>query len=215
MMPSLRPRVVKVELGRLPDKVLREAREILLRGGLVAYPTDTVYGLGANPLDERAVLRAFEAKRREAKPMPVLVSSPEAAEKLVEVTDEARKLMERFWPGGLTLVLTKKPVVPDVVTCGLPSLGVRMPNHPIALELAELIGGYILGTSANISGQPAPKSAEEAVEQLGGSVDLVIDAGPCPVGVPSTVVDLTARPPRVVRAGAVSPEEVLRELMSS
>lgn len=208
-----KPKVIKVEEGRLPSGALKEARDVLLSGGLVIYPTDTVYGLGANPLDEHAVRRAFEAKRREARPMPVLVSSIEAAGKLVEVDNVARGLMERFWPGGLTLVLPRKPAVPDVVTCGLPGLGVRMPNHLIALELAESIGGYILGTSANISGRPAPRSAGEAVEQLGGSVDLVIDAGPCPVGVPSTVLDLTARPPRVVRVGAV-PIEALKEFLS-
>ncbi|HID07483.1 MAG TPA: threonylcarbamoyl-AMP synthase [Armatimonadetes bacterium] len=202
------PKVVKVEPGVLPSGVLKDAKSVLVVGGLVVYPTDTVYGLGANPLDERAVLRAFEAKRREAKPMPVLVSSLKVAEGLVEVTDEARKLMERFWPGGLTLVLPKKPTVPDVVTCSSPNLGVRMPNHPVALGLAESIGGYILGTSANISGRPAPRTAEEAIEQIGESVDLVIDAGPCPGGVPSTVIDLTARPPRVVRVGAVPIEEV-------
>lgn len=206
MVKVLRLGVVSVE------GAVAEASQVVRSGGLVVYPTDTVYGLGADPLNEAAVNRAFEAKRREAKPMPVLVSNIEAAKRLVYVNEEAEALMRIFWPGPLTIVLPSRGVVPSRVTAGLPSLGVRMPSHPVALRLIEACGGALIGTSANISGRPPPKTVEEALLQIGDAVDLAIDAGPAPHGMPSTVVDLSSGEPRLVREGPLSWGEVLRAL---
>ncbi|MEM4699900.1 MAG: L-threonylcarbamoyladenylate synthase [Candidatus Nezhaarchaeales archaeon] len=194
------------------EEAVAEASQVVKSGGLVVYPTDTVYGLGADPLNEAAVARAFEAKRREAKPMPVLVSSIEAAKRLAHVSEGAEALMRLFWPGALTIVLPSRGVVPSRVTAGLPSIGVRMPSHPVALRLIEACGGALIGTSANISGRPPPRTVEEALSQVGGYVDLAIDAGPAPHGVPSTVVDLSSGEPRLVREGPLSWGEVLRAL---
>ncbi|KSW12778.1 hypothetical protein CF15_07255 [Pyrodictium occultum] len=190
-----------------------EASWLVRAGGLVVYPTDTVYGLGADPLNPWAVLRVYQAKERPLdRPLPVLVSGPEEAEKLVAVTPEARRLMERLWPGPLTLVLEARPGVPRVLHADTGRLGVRMPNHPAALALIEASGGALVGTSANLHRGPSPRTAREALEQLGSRVDAVIDAGPAPGGTPSTVLDLTTRPPRLVRRGPVAREEIERIL---
>ncbi|RLE55173.1 MAG: threonylcarbamoyl-AMP synthase [Candidatus Methanomethylicota archaeon] len=201
-------RVVSISPTTFSLSVILEAADVVLSGGLVVYPTDTVYGLGANPLDVKAVKKALLAKKRVGKPMPVLVSSIKAAEILVYVNSLALKLMQFFWPGPLTIVLPKKPYVPNEVTAGMFSLGVRMPNHLVAIKLADFCGGFILGTSANVSGRKSPKTAGEALRQLGDAVDLIIDAGRCPIGVPSTVIDLTGSTPIIVREGAVRAEEI-------
>jgi len=188
------------------DVVLAEAIEVVRRGGLIVYPTDTLYGLGADPLNERAVERVYEAKRREAKPLPILVSSRDKVEEVAYVNEEALRLMDLFWPGPLTIILPKKPRLPDLVTAGAKSVGVRIPKHDLAIALIEGCGGVLTGTSANLSGRPPPKTVEEALSQLGESVDLAIDAGPAPIGMPSTVIDLSGDEPAVVREGAVSLE---------
>lgn len=196
-------------------EALRPAAEALRRGGLVVYPTDTLYGLGADPFRRESVLRVYRAKRRPLdRPLPVLVASPEAAERLVEVTPEARRLMEALWPGGLTLILPLRPGagVPSELHAGTGRLAVRMPRHEAALALIEEAGGALVGTSANIHGAASPRTAEEALRQLGDAVDVVVDAGPAPLGQPSTIVDLTARPPRLIRRGAVPPSRI-RELI--
>jgi len=200
-------RVLKVGLVSVEEAVL-EAASVVKAGGLVIYPTDTVYGLGADPFNEDAVERVFEAKRREAKPMPVLVSSIEAARRLVAVDEVAEKLMRAFWPGALTIVLPSLGKLPKRVSAGLSSLGVRMPSHEVALRLIEACGGVLIGTSANISGHPPPRTVEEALAQLGGGVDLAIDAGPASHGVPSTVVELVEGRLRLLREVAVGWREV-------
>ena len=193
-------------------EAIGEACRVVRGGGLVVYPTDTLYGLGADPFNERAVSRAYEAKRRESKPMPVLVSSREVVEEVAVVVDEAVRLMDAFWPGPLTIVLPRRPRLPRAVTAGADSVGVRMPRHSLALSLIESCGGVLIGTSANISGMPPPRTVEEALSQLGDSVDLAIDAGPAPIGAPSTVIDLSGERPRLVREGAIRLEEVERVL---
>lgn len=208
-------KVLKVNPLNPEPEVIGEAAQLVLGGHLIVYPTDTVYGLGANPLSEEAVVKAFNAKKREPKPMPVLVSSVEAAERIVTITEAARKLINSFWPGALTIILPKKPSVPNVITAGREGLGVRMPNHPVALSLAKACGGLILGTSANISGRPPPVVVEEALKELGESVSLALDAGRCRLGVPSTVVDLTSGQPLIVREGAVKAEAVYKALKGS
>ncbi len=204
----MKPRVIKITAGTLSDEVLREVAQVVKSGGLVIYPTDTVYGLGADPLNEQAIRRVYAVKRREQKPLPVLVSSIEKARELVYVTPEAEKLMRAFWPGPLTIVLKKRELVPNTLTAGRDSLGVRQPNMELTLKLIEYCGGYLIGTSANISGHPAPRTAEEAMKEIGAEVDVVIDAGPCPGGIPSTVIDLTTQPPKIVREGPIKREQI-------
>ena len=197
-----------------PDRrLIRRAAGIALHGGLVVYPTDTVYGLGTNPLNEGAVARVYEAKRRSRdKPLPVLVSGLEAAERLAELPQEALVLAEKYWPGALTIIVYAKPVVPCIVTGCSGKVALRVPGDRVALLLIEEAGGALIGTRANISGQPSPRTAEEAVRQLGRVIDVVVDAGPALHGRPSTVIDLTEKPPRVVREGVLEAKRVLREL---
>lgn len=194
-----------------PDpEALREAGDVIRQGGLVAFPTETVYGLGASALDPGAVERVFRAKGRPAdNPLIVHVASPAEAEALwAEVTPAARELMERFWPGPLTLALPRRPHVPDVVTAGLPTVGVRMPDHPVALGLIRAAGVPIAAPSANLSGRPSPTRAEHVIEDLGGRIDLVLDAGETGVGVESTFLDLSADPPVLYRPGGVTPSAI-------
>ena len=193
-----------------PDKkVISEAIGILRNRGLVVYPTDTVYGLGANPLDAEAVRKVYWAKRRVGKPLPILVSSIDAVKRIAYVDEAALRLMERFWPGPLTIVLRARDIIPKEVTLGTGKVGVRMPNHKVALMLAEGLNGLIIGTSANISGKPSPKTIEEVIEQLGDRVDLILDAGPARMGIPSTVVDLIGNRLRIIREGPISYNELL------
>ncbi len=196
-----------------PDaKGIKEAAEIIRAEGLVAFPTETVYGLGANALSALAVAKIFAAKGRpQFDPVIVHVADPQDAEKLwLEVPKLARRLIEKFWPGPLTLVLPKREVVPDIVTAGLPTVAVRMPSHPVAVELIRAAGVPIAAPSANRFGRLSPTHHEAVLEQLGEAIDAVIAAGPTPVGIESTVVSLAEDPPRVLRPGG-TPIEALRE----
>ena len=186
------------------------AVDILRRGGLVSYPTDTLYGLGADALNEAAVERVFEAKGRpQGMPLPLLIGDQEQLSMVVATVPEAAwKLAEAFWPGGLTLVLPVGPGVPALVTARGWKVAVRLPDHPIPRELARQLGRPITGTSANRSGGPEPTTAEEVREQLGNAVDLVLEGGPSPKGRSSTIVDITGEHPRVLRQGAVSIEDI-------
>ncbi len=205
-------RVVKVTKNNI-DYVAREAGKVIRDGGLVVYPTDTVYGLGANPFNIEAVNRVFMAKRRPRnKPLPILVSSIDVVSRIAEVNILARRIMEVFWPGPLTLVLPAKDIVPCIVTSCTGKIGVRMPKHDIALKIIEYAGGYVIGTSANLSGHSPPRTAAEAIEQLGDSVDLVIDAGPSPGGIPSTVIEIVGDTIKLVRRGPISLDEITRHL---
>lgn len=193
---------------------IERAAAILREGGLVAFPTETVYGLGANALHAEAVAKVFAAKGRPSfDPVIVHVADPAEAEKLwQEVPALARRLMERFWPGPLTLVLPKREAVPDIVTAGLPTVGVRMPAHPVALALIREAGVPIAAPSANRFGRLSPTHHEAVLEQLRDAIDAVIAGGPTPVGIESTVISLVDNPPRVLRPGG-TPIEVLRELI--
>jgi len=205
--------VVYVHPSHLDELLLERIAEKVRAGRIVVYPTDTVYGVGSNPFLEEAVLRVYRVKKRPLdKPLPVLVSSVEAAEEVVYMTREARLLAEAFWPGALTLVLRARENVPGVLHAGTGKVGVRMPDHSVALSLIDKCCGALVGTSANIHGRPAPRNALEALEQLGEGVDYVIDSGPSPGGVPSTVIDLAAWPPRLLREGPVSASEIERVL---
>ena len=173
----------------------------------MAFPTETVYGLGANALDAQAVGKIFTAKGRPAdNPLIVHVAAPEAAEELCHVTPEARRLMTAFWPGPLTLLLPKKPVIPAVTNAGLQSVAVRMPDHPVALGLLKACGLPIAAPSANRSGRPSPTTAQHVLEDLGGMIPLILDGGPCKVGLESTVLNLAGEHPAIVRPGGITPE---------
>ncbi len=191
---------------------IERAAAILRAGGLVAFPTETVYGLGANALWAEAVAKVFAAKGRPSfDPVIVHVADPgEAAKLWREVPPLAQKLMERFWPGPLTLVLPKQDVVPDIVTAGLPTVAVRMPAHPVALALIREAGVPIAAPSANRFGRLSPTHHEAVLEQLGEAIDAVLAGGATPVGIESTVVSLVENPPRVLRPGG-TPIEALRE----
>lgn len=191
---------------------IESAVEVLRLGGLVAYPTDTLYGLGANALNEAAVERVFEAKGRpQGMPLPLLIGDHEQLSMIVESVPEAAwKLAEAFWPGGLTLVLPVGPGVPGLVTARGWKVAVRLPDHPIPRELARQLGKPITGTSANRSGGPESTTAEEVRRQLGEAVDMILEGGPTPTGRSSTVVDITGEQPRVLRQGSVSIDDLQR-----
>ncbi len=187
-----------------------KAGELLRAGRLVAFPTETVYGLGANALNPEAVARIFEAKGRpHFDPLIVHVRSISDLETLVAAFPEtAQRLAERFWPGPLTMVLPKTSQVPDLVTAGLPTVAVRLPGHPIAQQLLEAAGVPIAAPSANRFGRLSPTRAEHVLEQLGERIDYILDGGPCEVGVESTVLDLTTTPPRLLRPGGIALEDL-------
>ena len=203
-----------VDPARLNDADAQEALErgarILRGGGLVALPTETVYGLGANALDREAVERIFVAKKRPAwDPVIVHIADMAMLEGLVSsVPEAARKLMEAFWPGPLTLLLPRSGAVPDVVTAGRPLVGVRMPAHPVAMELIRRAGVPVAAPSANTFGHISPTTAEHVLEDLDGRIDAVIDAGPTLHGVESTVLDPGQSPMMIYRPGRVTSVQI-------
>jgi L-threonylcarbamoyladenylate synthase len=190
--------------------LLHSAAELLRRGGIVAFPTETVYGLGAVVFDEKAVARVFEAKQRPRfDPLIVHVNSVEQLERLTErIPPEAYALIDRFWPGPLTLILPKAASVPDLVTAGLPTVAVRMPRHPMALELIRQTGLPIAAPSANPFGHTSPTTADHVRGSLGGRIDCVLDGGTCSVGIESTILSFCDRPPVLLRLGGVPVEEI-------
>jgi L-threonylcarbamoyladenylate synthase len=194
-----------------PDAaIIARAASTIARGGLVAFPTETVYGLGANALDRAAVLRIFSVKNRPGQnPLIAHVAAAEDAAQLVSAWPAtAAQLAERFWPGPLTLVLPKRATVPDEVTAGLPAVAVRVPAHPVALALLRAARLPIAAPSANRFTELSPTTAEHVVRSLGDGVDLVLDAGPTAVGIESTVLDLTGERPRLLRPGMVTVAEL-------
>jgi L-threonylcarbamoyladenylate synthase len=195
-------------------KNVRAAAEVVRAGGLIVYPTDTVYGLGCDPFNVRAVRRLIRIKGMRDKPLPVLSSSLDDVERIAELSEQTRRIARRFWPGPLTLVLPKKSL-PNEVTFSLPTVGVRIPDHRIALGLIRWSGGVLVGTSANKAGVPPPTTAAETYEYLGNEVDIVLDGGQAKIGASSTVLDLTAKTPKVIRRGPASPKEVLEFLENS
>jgi L-threonylcarbamoyladenylate synthase len=186
--------------------------EILKQGGIVIFPTDTVYGLGASVFNEKAVRRVFEVKNRPlSMALPVLVSGIAQLKEIVtDMPDIVDRLAKRFWPGALTLVLFKSGKVPGIVTADEPTIAVRIPAHLVPLALIEGLGAPIIGTSANISGQPSPVTADSARRQLADKVDLIIDGGTSPGGKESTILDLTKGKPVILREGPISLSDILR-----
>ena len=204
----------QVETGPIrpaDDSAIAEAAAVLKAGGLVAFPTETVYGLGADATDDQAVAGIFEAKGR-PRFNPLIVHLPDtgAAAQLVAFDERARHLANRFWPGALTLVLPRLSDCPVSLLCsaGLDSLALRVPNHGVAQRLLRSLGRPLAAPSANLSGQVSPTTARHVAESLGGAVPLILDGGPCPLGLESTVVDLTSGTPVLLRPGAVTREDL-------
>jgi len=192
------------------DADLATAGELLRAGRLVAFPTETVYGLGAHALDPAAVQRVFDVKERPAdNPLIVHVPTVDALDELVlQVTPLARRLADEFWPGPLTMVLQARPEVPDVTTGGLTTVAVRVPDHPVAIALLNAAGVPVAAPSANRSGRPSPTTAAHVMADLAGRIDAVVDGGRCVFGIESTVVDVRGEQPVVLREGAVTREEL-------
>lgn len=190
-------------------RALDRALEVLRQGGLAAIPTDTVYGVAADLNQPRAIQRLYEAKGRDAgKAIAVLIGSAEQIEQVTSgLNEQAARLAARFWPGALTLVLPKRQGLPESLSA-LPTVGVRMPDHPFALALLRAAGPLAV-TSANRSGQSSPQTVEEVLAQLEGYIELVLDGGRCPGGVPSTVVDCSGAEVAVLRQGAIPAEEII------
>jgi L-threonylcarbamoyladenylate synthase len=209
-------RVQQIDPQHPDRKLLARAAEVLRKGLLVAYPTETFYGLGALPRDMAAVDRVFNAKGRPEKmALPLIVGDEESVNLCArEFPQGARRLAAAFWPGPLTLVLPAADDLPPRLLGGGFSVGLRVSPHPIASGLARAVGGPIIATSANLSGQPAPSTAAEVDEFLGDHVALILDGGPTHGSAASTVLDLTADPPRVIRSGAVPLTELERVLGS-
>jgi L-threonylcarbamoyladenylate synthase len=189
-----------------------KAIEILKAGGIVAFPTDTVYGLGGDAFNSEVAERIYKVKQRpRSLPLPVLLADSKQVAAVVDsVPDIARFLMKRFWPGGLTLVLPKGASLPEIISAGGDKVAIRIPNHVVPITLIHGLGVPIIGTSANISDKPSPVTAQEAEQQLGSQVDLIIDMGRCPGGLESTVVDATGETPVILRQGIIPEGEIKR-----
>lgn len=194
---------------------IRAAAQIARRGGLVVYPTETVYGLGCDPLNVQAVKRVLDVKGDRKKPLPVLAASIVDADKVAFVSPNGKKLAAKFWPGHLTMVFPKKPALPDIVTFGWDSVGLRIPNNDVALQLISLSGGLLIGSSANRTGEEPARRVQEISGELKEMVDVVLDGGPAVQGRPSTVVDLTSEKPRILREGPISLKAILYALALS
>ena len=200
---------MRTQLLKADESSLKLAAELLKDGQVVGIPTETVYGLGADALNETAVRAIFAAKERPAdNPLIVHVADFAELEPLCHVNDMARKLNEAFWPGPLTMILPKKDIVPTVVTAGLESVAIRMPAHPVAQRIIRLSGCPIAAPSANRSGRPSPTQAQHVFEDMDGRIPLIIDGGDSDVGVESTVVSLTGDTAVVLRPGGITPEMI-------
>ena len=199
-----------METKYLTEKDLPQAAEIIRRGGLVGIPTETVYGLGANGLDPKAVSRIFEAKGRpQDNPLILHITDVSWLERYCkEIPLTAYKLAEAYWPGPMTMILPRKDMVPDAVTAGLDTVGMRCPSHILCHELIRLADVPIAAPSGNTSGRPSPTTADHMREDMDGKIDAIVDGGPCSVGVESTIIDLTCTPPRLLRPGGISLEQL-------
>jgi L-threonylcarbamoyladenylate synthase len=202
--------IVAVDKNRPERDKIKRAAEIIRKGGLVAFPTETVYGLGGNALDENAAKKIYAAKGRpQDNPLIVHISSHLQLDQLVkEIPVRARILMDKFWPGPLTIIFYKKDIVPYGTTGGLDTVAIRMPAHPVALELISEAKVPIAAPSANISGRPSPVCAKDVAEDLSGRIEMILDGGATSVGVESTVLDLSEKVPMILRPGGVTREDL-------
>ncbi len=207
--------LLKVDSENPDPAKIKIAAQIIQKGGLVAFPTETVYGLGADALNPAAVLALFEAKKRPLDNPPIVhvANASEVCRLVQAVPKKAELLMKTFWPGPLTLVFKRSNIVPDVTVAGLDTVAVRMPNHRVALALIKQSGLPIAAPSANLAGKPSPTTAGHVYEDLNGRIDAILDGGPTSIGLESTVVDLTVDPPMVLRPGGTSFEALKKVLI--
>lgn len=205
---------VTEQLTEEDKKKIEAAGDILKDGGLVAFPTETVYGLGADALNPEASKKIYAAKGRPSdNPLIVHISNMKALEKITsEIPENAKKMAEQFWPGPLTMIFPKSEQVPLETTGGLETVAVRMPNHPIALELIDVGGGYIAAPSANTSGKPSPTKAEHVALDMDGRIPMILDGGAVGIGIESTIVDFSTEIPMILRPGYITPE-MIREVI--
>lgn len=204
----MRKEVQKTRILKATLENVRAAAETVKKGGLIVYPTDTVYGLGCDPFNISAVEKLIRVKGTRDKPLPILACSLNDIERVAELSEKARRIGEKFWPGPLTLILPRKRPS-DIITFSLTTIGVRIPNHKVALKLIGLSGGLLIGTSANKTGMQPPSNAADAYEQLNGKVDVILDGGMVKLGVSSTILDLTCERLKVLRNGPVNLEDVM------
>jgi L-threonylcarbamoyladenylate synthase len=203
-------RILEMDSKHIDREKLIEAAAILRNGGTVAFPTETVYGLGANALDEQAVKKIFQAKGRPSdNPLIVHIAKIEDIEELVEeIPCRAKKLMEHFWPGPLTILFKKTNKIPDAITAGLDTVAIRMPSHPIARALIQIANIPIAAPSANLSGKPSPTQPHHVIEDLKGKVDMILCGGHCSIGLESTVLDITGESSIILRPGGITKEQL-------
>ena len=212
ILTAMKTKIITIDGAGCRDEDLREAARILREGGLVAFPTETVYGLGANALMPEAAQKTYAAKGRPSD-NPLIVHIAEKKEVYTvaaEVSEAAERLMDAFWPGPMTLVLKKADIVPKETTGGLDTVAVRMPSHPAANRLIRLAGVPVSAPSANLSGHPSPTEARFVIEDLDGRVDVIIDGGPVQIGLESTIIDLTGAVPTILRPGYITREDLER-----
>ena len=208
-MPS--PKIYKINPENPDPETIQDAAGVIRKGGVIVFPTRCLYGLGADAFNPEAVERIFKLKRRPAeKPILILIDDPVRLKRLVTtVSGTATAIMDRFWPGRVTLVFDAREDVPDYLTAGTGKIGIRLAGHPVAAALAKAIQGPITGTSANVSGRPGCHQIEGLEPEVTEQLDLILDAGPLQGGRGSTVVDVTGEVPRVLREGVVSEKEIL------
>lgn len=204
----------KVDENCIDEKIMKEAGALLKAGALVAFPTETVYGLGANALDAKAAAKIYAAKGRPSdNPLIVHIADMEGLKLITEeIPEAAYQLADKFWPGPLTMVLKKSDAVPYGTTGGLDTVAVRMPSHPIALEMIRYGGGYIAAPSANTSGRPSPTLASHVLDDMNGIIPMILDGGAVGIGIESTIVDLTEGVPTILRPGFIT-KEMLEEVV--
>lgn len=202
--------IIKINSRKPEPAKIRRAILILRRGGLVAFPTDTVYGLGADATNSRAVKKIYKVKKRpRTSPLPALIAGKSDLKKYAShVSAKTKKLINNFWPGPLTIVFKKKKIISDAVTSGKNSVGIRVPKNPVALALIKTLGRPLAATSANISGKKSPATAGEVKKYLNNKIDLILDGGKTKLGRESTVLDCTASPPSILRSGAIPAEKI-------
>lgn len=202
--------VIKIDINNTDKEKLNVAAEALREGKIVAFPTETVYGLGANALNPAAVEKIFIAKGRPSdNPLIVHIADKEKVFELAEkIPQKATVLMDKLWPGPLTLVFEKSSVIPAIITAGLNTVGVRMPEHPVARELIRLAGIPVAAPSANVSGKPSTTTAQHVLDDLDGKIEIIVDAGSSRVGLESTVLDVTVEPPMLLRPGGITPKQI-------
>lgn len=207
-------KIFKMDEDHINEEEIEEAAKLIRAGGLVSFPTETVYGLGANGLDELAVAKIFKAKGRpQDNPLILHISSEEELVDLVEeIPEDAKKCMEKFWPGPLTMIFKRSKIVPDAITAGLETVAIRMPSNKIALELIRRSKRPIAAPSANTSGKPSPTAAQHVYKDLSGKLEIIIDGGRTGIGLESTVLDLTEEIPTILRPGGVTQEDLERLL---